>query len=363
MRTSHRPSTGGAKPVPTGFDATPFVGLTRRLLELASLMAPESRSLRTEEFRGQIEQYCNELASATEPRHIVSVSETAVRQCESFFDRAQTYAVERESEFRELIEMLRTALANFASDSQEFHGQLLRTSEELTRLQDLDDIRTLKSRLSDEVNQLKQAVERRQKRAQEHESSLTEKIDVLETKLERTKRQATLDALTGVANRGCFDETLAYWIRERDARQGTFALAMIDLDDFKMINDEHGHVVGDRVLRCAADALTSNIREDDFVARYGGEEFAVLMNDANLRTAQKRLTQIVDEIGASRYKYTQFGENHWIRFTVSAGITEFSRGDTRESIVTRADQALYVAKKRGKNRVEMKKKRRLSLLS
>ena len=332
------------------------IDLLGHLLGLASDIAPDSRSLGTEKFRAQLEHYRSQLSQATDYRHIDNLLSAAVRLCEEFFQRSQTYLVDREQEFRELIQMLRDALLSLAGDSQAFHGQLVETSARLNRLLELDDIRALKSRLTQEVEALKRTVEQRQREEQAHFSELTERVGALQSTLEQTKNQAALDAPTEVPNRGSFDDTLRGWIRSHEASKHSFILCMVDLDDFKHINDEHGHVVGDRVLKCAATALAEGIREEDFVARYGGEEFAVMLAGTSLKQAQERISELVQRIGVSRYKYRQFGEDRLVHFTVSAGLTEFARGDTPEQLVTRADDALYLAKKRGKNRVATKKK-------
>ena len=353
-------------PVATASEAGTYergvIDLLGQMLRLASDIAPESRSLDTEKFRAQLEHYRSQLSRATENRHIDNLLSAAVRLCEEFFQRPQTYLVEREQEFRELIQMLREALLSLAGDSQSFHGQLIETSVRLNRLLELDDIRALKSRLTDEVDALKRSVEQRQRDEQAHFSELTERVGALQSTLEQTKNQAALDALTEIPNRGSFDETLRAWICSHEGSKRSFILCMVDLDDFKHINDEHGHVVGDRVLKCAASLLAAGIRESDFVARYGGEEFALMLGGTNLKQAQTRLSALVQRIGASRYKYKQLGEEHLVHFTVSAGLTEFAKDDTPEQLVTRADDALYLAKKRGKNRVATKRKGLLGLL-
>ena len=262
----------------------------------------------------------------------------------------------REKEFRELILILRDALSGLAGRGESFHDQMVETGVRLSRLSELEDIRTLKRRLTEEVDSLKRAVEEKHREDRAHFSELTERVCDLESTLEQTKKEASVDGLTGVANRRTYDQTLEEWIR-RHAGQGTgFVYALVDLDDFKMVNDEHGHVVGDRVLRCAASALSDGVRKNDFVARYGGEEFAVMLADTKLANGRDRIADLVAKIGVSRYKYKHLGEARWVQFTVSAGVTEFVKGDDVESLVQRADEALYQAKRRGKNRVMTKKK-------
>lgn len=333
-----------------------LVALLDRLLELFSDIAPESRSLRTDAFRSRLDEYRAELSRAPDVAEVDTVVRSAVRLSEEFFERSKTYATTRERELRELILLMRDALDSLAGSGQDFHGQMLESGLRLSRLSELEDIRTLKKRLSEEVDSLKRVVEQKQRDEQAQFSELTERVGVLEATLELAKKQATIDELTGVPNRRSLDETLRDWVQNYAATKQTFVVGMIDLDDFKQINDEHGHVVGDRVLRCAASSLSSGIRKEDFVARYGGEEFAVILSDTNLRAGRERMEELVSRIGQSRYKYQRKGEDRWVYFTVSAGITEYARGDEPEVILQRADEALYGAKRRGKNCVVTKKK-------
>jgi len=139
---------------------------------------------------------------------------------------------------------------------------------------------------------------------------------------------------------------------------------MIDVDDFKQINDTHGHPIGDRVLLCTAQWLTRGLRQTDFVARYGGEEFAVLLGAATVGQVEDRMREVVAGIAGSSYEYELLGKKERVRFTVSCGLTDLQDGDTEETLIRRADEALYDAKRKGKNRVTVKKRSALkSLLS
>ena len=103
---------------------------------------------------------------------------------------------------------------------------------------------------------------------------------------------------------------------------------MVDLDDFKHINDEHGHVVGDRVLKCAAAALAEGIREEDFVARYGGEEFALMLAGTSLKQAQERLSALVQRIGPLATSTNSSAKTIWFT-SPSAPDSRSSRKATR----------------------------------
>ncbi len=146
------------------------------------------------------------------------------------------------------------------------------------------------------------------------------------------------DPLTGVANRRAFDDSLAKLLAEhQQPEEAPLSIAMLDLDQFKQINDEQGHLAGDRVLQDLTQLLKLSLREGDVLARFGGEEFVVLMPRTALHAAcgmAERIRQRIEER---------------IVTTVSIGVAASEPGETSTSIISRADTALYSAKKGGRN--------------
>ncbi|HET9266854.1 MAG TPA: GGDEF domain-containing protein, partial [Vicinamibacterales bacterium] len=158
-------------------------------------------------------------------------------------------------------------------------------------------------------------------------------------------------------------DTLQASLNEAQEQAGeTFALGIADIDNFKTINDTHGHPVGDRVILATAQWLQSSMRDTDFVARYGGEEFALLFAGATAAEAEARLARVLQELASRPFAYDGPDGARSVTFTVSAGIAESSAGDTVDSLVKRADAGLYQARKRGRNRVVVQARSRLASL-
>ena len=161
------------------------------------------------------------------------------------------------------------------------------------------------------------------------------------------KTQAQTDVLTGLSNRRAFDATLARSLAGWRRTKHAFSLMLIDVDNFKRVNDVYGHLAGDHVLLCLGEVITDSLRESDFAARFGGEEFVVIFPDTYLHyaaTAAKRL--LVD----LRTRHFQF-ESKKLRITASIGIASITWQDDGASLCHRADQALYAAKAAGRDRV------------
>ncbi|MGC3985118.1 MAG: GGDEF domain-containing protein [Pseudorhodoferax sp.] len=163
----------------------------------------------------------------------------------------------------------------------------------------------------------------------------------------RIEDQATHDPLTGALNRQALMESLERE-RARSGRSGQpFSVAMLDVDHFKAINDTHGHPVGDRVLVHLCRRMAALVRPNDVVARYGGEEFMIVMPDTTLRAAQLAGQRILAQA-------VQVDDHALPAFTISIGLAQWSSADTSvETVIARADAALYAAKANGRNRLEV----------
>ena len=169
---------------------------------------------------------------------------------------------------------------------------------------------------------------------------------------EVVERQAIEDALTSLANRRRFEERLSDEVeRARRFPAQPLTLVMIDIDDFKGVNDRLGHVAGDEVLRAVAAAARDGRRESDLAARYGGEELALILPGADLAGAAQAAERIRSAVEHLDFKLRDT-DGEPLRVTVSAGVAAFGhRAEDAARLVAAADDALYEAKRAGKNRV------------
>ncbi len=159
--------------------------------------------------------------------------------------------------------------------------------------------------------------------------------------------EARSDALTGLANRRAFLEALAREMARATREKGSLSVLLLDVDHFKSINDAHGHAAGDRLLRALAAAALAAVRRMDMVARIGGEEFAILLPGATLALAMPAAERLRRALATARGSATD------PTATVSVGVAAMAEGDTPDTLLDRADRALYRAKNGGRNRVIM----------
>jgi len=161
----------------------------------------------------------------------------------------------------------------------------------------------------------------------------------------RLDKLASNDVLTGLPNRRSFHQQLTQLLLLKERNSNNLSVLFIDIDNFKYVNDTKGHDIGDQVLKSLAKILHSNVRKSDFVARWGGEEFVIVLIDSDINQAQVIAEQLRVNVASSN-DLSKFID---LQISISLGVTAITDGDTIDSILKRADNALYEAKSQGKN--------------
>lgn len=165
------------------------------------------------------------------------------------------------------------------------------------------------------------------------------------------QRYAMTDALTGLHNRGWLDDAFDREVKRSERDQLPLSLIMIDVDDFKDYNDAYGHLAGDQVLAAIAKAIRTPLRPNDMVARFGGEEFAVLLPETNVINAKFIAERLRENV--SRADLGMIDGKQLPNVTISLGLATRVPNDTLDMLIAAADVAMYHAKQKGKNRVEV----------
>ena len=210
----------------------------------------------------------------------------------------------------------------------------------------LERLRAAVHAIAAETEVIAEEHRRLQRRLAETGSALSQ----LRARLYSARRELMIDSLTGIANRKGFETALADAAAAAQAEGQALSLLMIDLDHFKSFNDRHGHLVGDMVLRLTAKVLTDGVKGRDTVARFGGEEFAIILPGTTLQDAVVVADNLRQTLGRkqiiNRNRTENFGS-----VTLSIGVTEYRAKESFHDFIARADAALYLAKRTGRNRV------------
>ncbi|MEB0039195.1 MULTISPECIES: diguanylate cyclase [unclassified Pseudomonas] len=250
----------------------------------------------------------------------------------------------------------RSVTRGMQSELREQVGGLQSSMQEATDLPGLKQV--LENRLEGLLGTMDQHQQHHDQREQEIASrlqglatrvaSMEQEAQGFRVHLEEQRQKALIDPLTTLPNRAAWSERLEHEIGLWQKNGNKLLLSMLDLDHFKRINDNYGHLAGDKVLKIIANELRKRLRPGDFIARFGGEEFVLLIPDTSMREGMVLLDKLRMAVEACPFHFK--GEP--VTITLSMGITAFRVGERSESVIQRADQALYRAKNEGRNRIE-----------
>lgn len=291
---------------------------------------------------------------------MLAVTDSGQHEFEAYLQRLN----DRLESFQSSLRAASEGHADNRSASREMDTQIREQVDGLqSSMQEADDLEGLKQVLENHLEGLLGTMDQHQKQRDQREQevssrlkSLAERVAVMEQEaqvvrenLEEQRQKALIDPLTGLPNRAAWAERLEHEVAQWQRHGNSLLLAMLDLDHFKRINDNYGHLAGDRVLKIIATVLRKRLRGSDFIARFGGEEFVLLVPDTPLASGAKLAEVLRAAIEACPFHFK--GEP--VTITVSMGMTAFKPGEHSDLVLKRADQALYRAKSAGRNRVEL----------
>ncbi len=177
-----------------------------------------------------------------------------------------------------------------------------------------------------------------------------ERLEETKTALKKSLENEMKDALTLLPNRRFFDYTLEKEIVNAIANNSPMCLAIMDIDNFKLLNDNYGHLIGDDVLKYIGSLLLNSVKGQDTPARYGGEEFGIILPNTEVQEAVKLLENIREKIASSNLMLTVRKQTIGT-ITASFGVAQLDEKDSREELIHKADVKMYTAKETGKNRI------------
>lgn len=298
--------------------------------------------------KGQCEVMQERIEEGLTARGVKSVSQLL----HSTRERQSQLRAERErarDSLKSLINQMLTELDELGSQTGRFHESVGRYADVIEKADTLESLAGVVREMVEESRTVQSLVaQTQQKLHDEHSkaSDLSVRVNELEDELRRLSEEVSTDLLTQVSNRRGLMQAFEAE-RSRIERTGSIlCVGLLDIDNFKRLNDELGHSVGDEALRSLAAVVSRTLRPTDLTARYGGEEFVVLLPDTPVEEGQLILTRLQRSLSGGLFMH----EQKQIFVTFSAGVTTYRPGERLEDALERADQALYEAKRTGKNK-------------
>ncbi len=298
--------------------------------------------------RGQCEAMRHQLDEGLSARGVRRISQllhdTRARQ--------QVLRAERDAAkaaLKQLIHQMLQEIAELGHHTGRFQDSLSGYVDTIVQADSIESLAGVVREMVEDTRAVQSLVSQTQEKLQsEHAraTELTDRVKQLEDEIRRLSDEVSTDPLTQVANRRGMMRAFEVEQSRMERNGGTLAVALLDIDNFKRLNDQLGHQAGDEALKFLSSTVKGLLRPSDALARYGGEEFVILLPDTPLDEAQSAITRLQRQLSAQMFMH----ENQQVFITFSAGVTLFRSGEAIEATLDRADEALYEAKRTGKNR-------------
>ena len=263
---------------------------------------------------------------------------------------AKGRAMEAQDEMRKMLATFIERLSQMTESSSTFHAQMENSARLIEQTKSLEEIApVLKEVMGATRSMARETLNTRDELRSMREKTLATEAEIvkLHRELDRVSDQARHDTLTGALNRQGLNEAMGKEVANVRRKDEPLSVALLDIDNFKKLNDTKGHATGDVALAHLAAVARESMRPQDTLARYGGEEFVILMPDTPLEMAIKAMTRLQRELTKRFF----LADNEKILITFSAGVAQLNADEAGEAAIRRADQAMYLAKRSGKNRV------------
>jgi len=259
---------------------------------------------------------------------------------------------EAKTAFKSMVSGFIERLGDFSESTGDYHDTIENLSQQISQTDDITQLGKLLDEVATATRSVQAATLRSREetlRTQREVQEAEQKVRQLQVELERVSAKVREDQLTGTLNRRGLEEEFDRSRAASERRNEPLSLALLDIDNFKSLNDTHGHQAGDGALVHLAKVIKASVRPTDVVCRYGGEEFVILLPGTNLDDSVKVISRLQRELTKRFFLH----DNQRLLITFSAGVAERRSDESRDETISRADSAMYTAKRSGKNRVEI----------
>lgn len=275
------------------------------------------------------------LAGNVAPEAISQAGESVDRQVQEWSRQTARHLQEKAAEVKEMLLVMARTAESVGERDRRCSEQIDLVTTQLRRIASLEDISVMRSSIEKSATDLKTSIDRLTAEGREVLDGLQARVTAFQEKLEEAEKIASCDALTRLRSRLWVEGQL----EQRIAAGATFCIAILDLDDFKVVNDAHGHVIGDELLRQFARELRSTCRASDIVGRWGGDEFIVLF-DGELSMAAAQIERVTAWV-CGKYQVEGASGAVALRVDASVGLAAYTPPETLKQLLDRADTAMY----------------------
>lgn len=286
------------------------------------------------------------------PLNTRTINEAESRLKEVIFKQSQLKhsLIEAKEALKSMLAGFVDHLAEFADSTSDYHDKIELCVEKISKADDISQLEDVLAEVIKETRIIQINAQRSRddlRASRQRVDDAEKRINELQSELDKASTLVRHDQLTGTLNRRGLEEAFEHEFSRAQRRKSPLCVGLLDIDNFKKLNDTLGHDAGDAALIHLATVIRETLRPQDTLARFGGEEFVIILPDTPLDDAKKALTRLQRELTKRFFLHA----NEKVLITFSAGVTDFRSDDTQASITKRADEAMYTAKKTGKNRV------------
>ncbi|HUD23100.1 MAG TPA: GGDEF domain-containing protein [Acidobacteriaceae bacterium] len=307
------------------------------------------------ELELQLAKLVGQLPEEPNPRAVQQMETDVEKHLDQWAQETEEYLKQKADGVKELLMILARTAESVGERDQRYANQFSDLTSDLRTIANLDDLTQVRASLVRKASELKSCVD---KMTQESQFSITQlkfKVTDYETKLKSVEQLALKDSLTSLANRRCAEGRMEWYVAQKQA----YCVAILDLNGFKEINDQHGHAAGDDLLKQFASELRNCMRSTDLVARWGGDEFIVVLS-CDLASAKPQINRIREWVLGDYTVHTGGSLCLKVDVDASIGVAQWLPGKNVHQVIEQADAAMYLDKKQSRKRWQCEPESRVS---
>lgn len=317
------------------------------LLALIRSMPLSAENMNVAHLRSGLDEFLEVLQQSDNVDALKLMWQRQEHAVAEFIKRQKDDIYARETEFQTIIDLL----SKVVFDNRSFTSHVLEKTRDMDRISDLGDLRKLKEALKAEIGNLQKDIVNRQRQNDDQIESLKAQVTLLNAELQNALQDSYRDFLTGAFNRQAFEKYISNMVNEVVSSGRGLTMMLVDIDNLKNILLRFGQSIADRVILATAEECRKLINSEDFLSHCAPGSFVIVMPDENLFNACGKARTLCSIIARSRYAVDKSPTSPRLKFTVSIGVSQLQPEDTVFSFTERAVEALYDAKRQGKNRV------------